>query len=77
MREFINLAEQTGNTMTSAGIGLEAIGNMLGADGSEHCFNAKDMNGLHHAVVALGDLIKGLGYDLAGAAEESREGGRK
>lgn len=73
MREFIQMANQTGNTLTCAGIGLETIGSLMGADGAEHYLNTEDMNGLHHTVIALGGLIKAAGYNLCIAAEEAQE----
>lgn len=52
-----------GDRLLSLGHALEALGNLLGADGSEHHLSAQDVDGLAHAVRALG------GYALAAGAE--------
>ena len=62
-----DLAYRSGNRLVSAGIGLSAIANLLGADASEHHLNSSDLNGLCHAVSALADLVKRDGYDLCEA----------
>lgn len=64
-----DLAYRSGNRLVSAGIGLSAITNLLGADASEHHLNSSDLNGLCHAVSALADLVRRDGYDLCEAFE--------
>jgi hypothetical protein len=54
----------------AAGAGLMAIAELLGADGSEHHINAEQTDGLHHAIYAIGAMLKGEAYSLSGAAEE-------
>lgn len=68
-----DLAYRSGNRLVSAGIGLSAIANLLGADASEHHMNSSDLNGLCHAVSALADLVKRDGYDLCEAFEPELE----
>ena len=68
-----DLAYRSGNRLVSAGIGLSAIANLLGADASEHHLNSSDLNGLCHAVSALADLVKRDGYDLCEAFEPELE----
>ena len=63
MSNLSTLAIYHGDRLLSLGHALEALGNLLGADGSEHHLSAQDVDGLAHAVRALG------GYALAAGAE--------
>ena len=76
MSEFLRMAERIGGDLASAGFALEAIGNLLGADGAERHINAKLENGLHHAVVALGRLVHIAGGKLCEAVEDEAENAR-
>lgn len=58
-----------GDALNAAGIGLEGIGLML----SERDLNSAEVNALHHAVIALGVMVKGAGGELYCAAT-SKEG---
>jgi len=62
-----DLAFRSGDRLASAGMALDTIADLLGADGSEHHLTHSDRNGLIHAVRALADLVKRSGYDLAEA----------
>ena len=59
-----------GDALSAAGIGLEGIGLML----SERDLNSAEVNALHHAVIALGVLVKGAGSEMYCAAA-AKEGG--
>nr|WP_286949081.1 hypothetical protein [Pseudomonas sp. UBA6718] len=56
--------ERHGDALQAAGIGLEGIGLML----SERDLSSDEVNALHHAVIALGAMVKGAGGDLYSAA---------
>lgn len=61
------LAFRTGDQLSSAGMALDTIANLLGADGCEHHLTPFDRNGLTHAVRALADHVKRSGYALTDA----------
>ncbi|QGT80410.1 hypothetical protein [Pseudomonas coronafaciens] len=46
---------------------LGSIGNLLGADASDHAINETDRDGLAHAIISLGLLVKVIGGDLCEA----------
>ena len=46
--------------LTSAGIGVEAIGRLL----NESELSADDTNGLQQAIMALGDYVRRVGYEI-------------
>ncbi|QLF92290.1 hypothetical protein HW090_03360 [Pseudomonas sp. ABC1] len=77
MSNLTRLAEKTGNDLVATGIGLETISNLLCADGREYRISAADLNGLHHAALALAAYVKAMGYDLAIAVETMNDGGVK
>jgi hypothetical protein len=62
-------AWEHGNYLTSAGYGLITLGDLLGADGSEHFLTKDNLNGLQHAVVALGAMVRDSGIALTERAE--------
>lgn len=70
MSDFLRMVDLAGSDLASAGIGLETIGNMLGADGIERLLSEDDLNGLQQAVLALGSYIKSTGYGLCSAAKD-------
>lgn len=70
MSGLAHVASDHAYNMVCIGIGLEAIGDLLGG-GSEHALTADQVNGLHHAVMALGRLAKDAGYALAEHAERA------
>lgn len=78
MSDFLRMADLAGNELVSAGIGLETIANLLGADGIERHLSDDDINGLQHVLLALGTYIRSTGYDLCEAVkdevEDTREG---
>lgn len=66
---LLELAYTSGNTLVSAGYALEAIGNLLGADGSEYNLTPDLENGLQHAVLAIGVMVREYGLVLAVKAD--------
>jgi hypothetical protein len=58
--------ERKGDALNAAGIGLAGIGLML-AEGE---LSTDEANALHHAVIALGAMVAGVGGDLYSAATE-------
>lgn len=62
--------ERHETTLYSVGYALTTIGNLLGANGSEHHLDDADMNGLQHAVIALGSLVTSIAVDIAVAIEK-------
>jgi hypothetical protein len=77
MREVIQLADAVGNNLTGAGIALETLADLLGADGCEHDLNYQQITGLAQAVAVIGTYVKGAGFNLCQAAELAQEGGAK
>ncbi len=77
MREVIQLADGVGGNLTGAGLALEALADLLGADGGEHHLSYQQITGLAQAVAVIGAYIKGAGYDLCTAAELAQKGGAK
>ncbi|KWR74863.1 hypothetical protein [Pseudomonas sp. PI1] len=75
MRNVIQLADSIGSNLTCAGLELETLSDLLGADGSEHHLDYRQITGLANAVAVMAIYIKGAGYDLCTAAELVREGG--
>ncbi|OLU25437.1 hypothetical protein BVH03_17410 [Pseudomonas sp. PA15(2017)] len=69
-RQFVR---SRSGAISAAGIGLSTIGDLLGADASEHFIDSDMQHGLANAVLALGKLIYGLGNDLWEVCEEDQE----
>lgn len=65
MIELQRKAWDTSSQLYSVGYALQSIGDLLGANGSEHHINKKLENGLHHAVHALGSFVLQCGGELA------------
>jgi hypothetical protein len=61
------LAYDRGSDLYGVSFALQAIGNLLGADASDHDINVSDTEGLAHAVFALGAFVKVIGGDLCEA----------
>lgn len=74
MSELPRIADKLGNTLTHAGMGLKTISDLLGCDGCEHHLTEENINGLHHAVTAIADLVAMAGYELCMQAEIDIEG---
>lgn len=70
---LLELAYTSGNTLASAGYALEAIGNLLGADGSEYNLTPDLENGLQHAVLAIGVMVREYGISLAEKADSATQ----
>jgi fructose-specific phosphotransferase system component IIB len=77
MSDFLRMVDLTGNELVSAGIGLETIANLLGADGIERHLSDDDVNGLQHVLLALGSCLRSTGYDLCEAVKAEVEDARK
>lgn len=58
---------------SAAGFGLDAIGNLLGADASEHHIDEEMSYGLANAVVALGALLRDIGDQTWLMTEEDEQ----
>ncbi|WP_120993154.1 hypothetical protein [Stutzerimonas urumqiensis] len=69
VQSLMSAAWERGNHLMSAGYGLMVIGDLLGADGSEHSLGPGDLSGLQHAVVALGAMVLDAGQSLTERAE--------
>lgn len=69
MSELPRIADKLGNTLTHAGLGLKTISDLLGCDGCEHHLTEENINGLHHAVTAIADLVAMAGYELCSQVE--------
>lgn len=61
------------DAICSAGFGLCAIGNLLGADSAEHYMTHDLTHGLANAVVAIGELLKDRGSRLWEISEEDQQ----
>lgn len=65
-QEFFQRAVmKQGDALAAAGIGLEGIGLML----AERNLSEEETNALHHAVIGLGAMVKGTGYQLFSDSE--------
>ncbi|MDH1341491.1 hypothetical protein [Ectopseudomonas oleovorans] len=63
---------QRADGLTSAGMGLEAIGRLL----NESELHADDVNGLQQAVMALGNYVRVTGFELYAQAEKMKGGAK-
>lgn len=63
MSELVRFGAERADSMVCAGLGLESIGDLLGS-GSDHSLTADQINGLHHAIIALGRMVKDTGYEM-------------
>lgn len=59
--------------VAAAGFGLRAIGDLLGADASEHHMTEQLTHGLAQAVVAIGTLLEVVGGRLWEISEEDQQ----
>lgn len=69
-----------GDRLHSLGYALETIGNLLGADGAEHHLSQQEIDGLAHAVRALGGYALAAGadvYEVAQLATVQEAGGEE
>tara|TARA_R110000823_G_scaffold262578_1_gene383175 strand:+ start:102 stop:356 length:255 start_codon:yes stop_codon:yes gene_type:complete len=69
IKHLPKLAWDHGERLASAALGLDAIANLIGADGSEHMMNDEDTAGLAHAVRALAGFIHQASNQLCEEAE--------
>lgn len=69
IKNLPKLAWNHGERTVSAAFGLDAIANLLGADGCEHHMNNEDREGLAHAIRALAGYLHSAGGDLCEGAE--------
>ncbi|WP_449106320.1 hypothetical protein [Pseudomonas mohnii] len=77
----MNLDRQTvwnqSNQLFSVGYAMQAIGNILGADGLDYELDDKLTNGLHHAILAMGALVLQVSGDMSEASDPAQVGGVK
>lgn len=59
--------------ISTAGFGLCAIGNLLGADSSEHYVDEDLQTGLACAVLAIGELLKSTGNRLFEISDQPKQ----
>lgn len=71
LHDLQRAAIKHGDLLGSLGFALETLGNLLGADGSEHHLSASDRAGLVHAVRALSGYAHAAGLELYEAGELS------
>ena len=72
-RQAFDLIQHRAEILANAGKGLEVIGNIMGADGSEHHLTADDQVGLAHAVAAMGAMIFAAANEAWGYAAPDRD----
>jgi hypothetical protein len=76
MLNLPRIAMDHGERLHSLGYALATLGDLIGADGSEHHLSPQDINGLTHAVRALGGYAVAAGAALYEAGElAAGEGG--
>ena len=71
MTRLLSRISEHGYHMEAAGMALDTVGELLGADGSEHNLLPNQVQGLNHAVVALAALVKQTGAGLCTMAAEA------
>lgn len=69
MSDLQKITWDRGNDLCSVGFALEAIADLLGADGSEHGITESLANGLHHAIRAIGAFASVIGGELCEASD--------
>lgn len=62
-----------GDRLQSLGLALETLANLLGADGSEHHLDPKDIDGLAHAARIMGGYAFAAGGELYEAGRQGCE----
>lgn len=72
-RHAFELIQQRAEVLLNAGKGLEAIGELMGADASEHNLTDENRDGLAYAVAALGALVFATANEAWGYAAPDRE----
>lgn len=70
MNTFARIADRQGDRILTASYALGTIADLLGCDGLEHHLRDRDLNGLHHAIKAISDLMKCSAMDLYGVADK-------
>lgn len=70
MNTFARIADLQGDRLLTASYALNTIADLLGCDGLDHGLSDKDLNGLHHAVKTISDLMKYTAMDLYKVAEK-------
>lgn len=64
------IADDQGNLMSTAGLALETLANLLGHDGSEHHLSDAQAYGLTCAVHSIGALVREAGLTLCAQVEQ-------
>jgi len=62
-------ADDHGNRLSTSGLALETLANLLGHDGGEHHLSDTQMYGLACAVHAIGTAVRESGLELCTKAE--------
>jgi hypothetical protein len=73
MHALRNAGNRRSEVISKAGLGLCAIGDLLGADASEHLIDYDQQYGLANAVVAIGELLKSTGNRLFSISDQSQQ----
>ncbi|MCY1302642.1 hypothetical protein D9M70_523090 [compost metagenome] len=73
MSNLARIADRNGDRILVASYALSTIADLLGCDGLEHSLSTSNLNGLHHAVKAISELMKCSATELCNAAEEEEE----
>ncbi|MDH4611159.1 hypothetical protein [Pseudomonas sp. BN102] len=70
MSTFACIADRQGDRILTASYALGTIADLLGCDGLEHHLSDRDLNGLHHAIKTISDLMQCSAMDLYGVADK-------
>ncbi|MDH4556550.1 hypothetical protein E8F11_15465 [Pseudomonas sp. BN417] len=70
MNTFARIADHQGDRILTASYALGTIADLLGCDGLEHHLSNRDLNGLHHAIKIISDLMQCSAMDLYGVADK-------
>lgn len=72
MSDFATQVESHANQAATVGLALTTIADLLGCDGCEHNLSEEHLQGLAHAVQAIGFGIRESGLELFSQVEKER-----
>ncbi|MES2819797.1 MAG: hypothetical protein V4812_12520 [Pseudomonadota bacterium] len=72
-RQAFEQIQRRAEALANAGKGLDVIGRLLGADGSDHRLTDDDKDDLAYAVAALGAMVWAAANEAWGYAAPDRE----